>query len=186
MDLGALTQPHYADTDGRLRNWAFGFVHSNPTDTLSLLKDLCAGPLLSLHYQARDDEGTWSPVQTLNQGWGSCRDFAVLFVDAARHLGFGARVISGYLYDPDLVLRGNAGAGSTHAWAEIFVPGAGWVTFDPTNQSVGGHNLVPVAVARSIDQAMPVSGSHSGAADQVVEMKVEVEIRPVQDSAVST
>ena len=110
-------------------------------------------------YQSREDEGTQSPIQTLDRGWGSCRDFAVLFVEAARSLGFGARIVSGYLYQPDQNIVGSAGAGSTHAWAEVFVPGAGWITFDPTNRSVGGFNLIPVAVARDIRQAMPVAGS---------------------------
>jgi transglutaminase-like putative cysteine protease len=178
-DLAALTVPVYPDPARRLRDWARGFVRSDPTDTLALLKDLCAGLLFALQYQIRDDEGAMAPLQTLDQGWGSCRDFAVLFVEAARHLGFGARIISGYLHDPDALLHGNAGTGSTHAWAEVFVPGAGWITFDPTNQSVGGFNLVPVAVARDIQQAMPVSGTHSGTADQLAEMDVVVEIKPV-------
>ena len=108
-------------------------------------------------YQSRDDEGTQSPTQTLDRGWGSCRDFAVLFVEAARSLGFGARIVSGYLYQPDQSSVGSRGAGSTHAWAEVYVPGAGWITFDPTNRSVGGFNLIPVAVARDIRQAMPVA-----------------------------
>ena len=86
----------------------------------------------------------------------------MLFVEAARSLGFGARIVSGYLYNPDQSSVGSAGAGSTHAWAEVYVPGAGWITFDPTNRSVGGFNLIPVAVARDIRQAMPVSGSFVG------------------------
>ena len=94
--------------------------------------------------------GTQSPIQTLDRRWGSCRDFAVLFVEAARSLGFGARIVSGDLYQPDQNGVGSAGAGSTDAWAEIFIPGAGWITFDPTNRSVGGFNLIPVAVARDI------------------------------------
>ena len=117
-----------------MRGWAQAFVRGNPTDTLSLLKDLSAGVSNPINYQSREDEGTQSPVQTLNRGWGSCRDFAVLFVEAARSLGFGARIVSGYLYNPDQDLVGLGGAGSTHAWAEVYVPGAGWITFDPTNR----------------------------------------------------
>ena len=89
-------------------------------------------------YQSREDEGTQSPIQTLDRGWGSCRDFAVLFVEAARSLGFGARIVSGYLYHPHPAMVQLGDAGSTHAWAEVYVPGAGWITFDPTNRSVGG------------------------------------------------
>ena len=91
-----------------------------------------------ISYQSREDEGTQTPIETLDRGFGSCRDFAVLFVEAARTLGFGARLVSGYLFNPDQMLHGLTDAGSTHAWAEVFVPGAGWISFDPTNRSVGG------------------------------------------------
>lgn len=171
-DLGALATQQYPDGDGRLRNWARGFVRSNPTDTLSLLKDLCTGVAERVSYQSREVEGTQSPTQTLQRGWGSCRDFAILFVEATRSLSFGARIVSGYLYDPGQ--NSVSGAGSTHAWAEVFVPGAGWITFDPTNRGVGGFNLVPVAVARDIRQAMPVSGSFVGMTDAFRGMWVEV------------
>ena len=175
-DLGALTIQQYSDPAGRLRDWAHAFVRGNPTDTLSLLKDLSAGISKWVQYQARDDEGTQSPIQTLDRGWGSCRDFAVLFVEAVRCLGFGARNVSGYLYNPDEAIVGSGGAGSTHAWAEVFVPGAGWITFDPTNRSVGGFNLIPVAVARNIRQAIPVAGSFVGMTDAFLGMSVEVAV----------
>jgi transglutaminase-like putative cysteine protease len=157
-----------------LRRWAQGFVRSSPTDTLSLLKDLSAGVAQATRYQSREDEGTQSPSDTLDRGWGSCRDFAVLFVEAARSLGFGARIVSGYLYNPDRQSVGSSGAGSTHAWAEIFVPGAGWISFDPTNRGMGGSNLIPVAVVRDIRQAMPVSGSFVGTTNAFAGMSVEV------------
>lgn len=173
-DLGALTVQQYADPTLRLRGWAQAFVRSNPTDTLALLKDLSAGVSQWIRYQSREDEGTQSPTQTLARGWGSCRDFAVLFVEAARTLGFGARIVSGYLYNPDQSRLGSADAGSTHAWAEVYVPGAGWITFDPTNRNVGGFNLIPVAVARKIQQAMPVAGSFVGMTDAFRGMTVEV------------
>jgi transglutaminase-like putative cysteine protease len=175
-DLGALAIQQYPDPAGRLQSWARAFVRSNPTDTLSLLKDLSIGVSARISYQAREQEGTQWPTQTLERGWGSCRDFAVLFVEAARNLGFGARLVSGYLYNPDQDRAGSAGAGSTHAWAEIYVPGAGWITFDPTNRSVGGLNLIPVAVARDIRQAMPVAGSFVGAPDAFQGMSVEVRV----------
>jgi transglutaminase-like putative cysteine protease len=175
-DLGALALEQYADRGGRLRTWAQGFIRSNPTDTLSLLKDLSLGVAERIGYQSREVEGTQSPTQTLDRGWGSCRDFAVLFGEAARSLGFGARVVSGYLHNPDQNRLGLTGAGSTHAWAEVYVPGAGWITFDPTNRSVGGRNLIPVAVARDIRQAMPVAGSFVGMTDAFQGMEVEVSV----------
>ncbi|HVL78710.1 MAG TPA: transglutaminase family protein [Sphingomicrobium sp.] len=173
-DLGALAVQQYSDPAGRLRSWAQGFVHAHPTDTLALLKDLSAGVALWTTYQSREYEGTQSPIETLDRGWGSCRDFAVLFVEAARSLGFGARIVSGYLYNPDQDRVGSEAAGSTHAWAEVYVPGAGWITFDPTNRSVGGYNLIPVAVARDLRQAMPIAGSFVGMSDAFQEMRVEV------------
>jgi transglutaminase-like putative cysteine protease len=175
-DLGALTILQHPDPAGRLRSWARGFIRSNPTDTLSLLKDLSFGVAQRVSYQSRDFEGTQSPTQTLDFGWGSCRDFAVLFGEAARSLGFGARVVSGYLHNPNQDRVGSTGAGSTHAWAEVYVPGAGWITFDPTNRSFGGINLIPVAVARDIRQAMPVSGSFVGMTDAFMGMAVEVSV----------
>lgn len=98
----------------------------------------------------------------------------MLFAEAARKLGFGTRVVSGYLHDPNHDLLGSVDAGSTHAWAEVFVPGAGWITFDPTNRSVGGRNLIPVAVARDISQCTPVSGSFLGSTDSFLSMDVKV------------
>ncbi|MBN4098377.1 MULTISPECIES: transglutaminase family protein [Methylobacterium] len=174
-DLGALTMRQYPD-GGRLQSWAQGFVAGCPTDTLSLLKDINAGVGSGITYHAREDAGTQTPDQTLSSGQGSCRDLATLFVEAVRSLGFGARIVSGYLHDPTRSLLGSADAGSTHAWAEVYLPGAGWVTFDPTNRGVGGANLMPVAVARDIRQAMPVTGSFIGPADAFRDMAVSVAV----------
>jgi hypothetical protein len=121
-DLGALAIEQYSNQAGRLRIWARGFIRSNPTDTLSLLKDLSLGVAQRISYQSREVEGTQSPTQTLDRGWGSCRDFAVLFVEAARSLGFGARVVSGYLHNPNQDRAGSTGAGSTHAWVGSLCP----------------------------------------------------------------
>ena len=177
-DLGALTIPHDRDPSGRLETWARGFVRGATTDTLALLKDLSAGLPHWINYQSLDDEGTQTAVETLDRGWGSCRDFAVLFVEAARSLGFGARIVSGYLFDPAQTQQGLSGAGSTHAWAEVFVSGAGWIPFDPTHRSVGGSNLIPVAVVRDIQQGMPVSGSFVGPSNAYAGMLVEVTVTP--------
>lgn len=175
-DLGALRLQSYLDSNGTLRDWAQSFVTSGSGDTLTLLKDISAGVAAQIVYEVREDEGAQTPEQTLGRLTGSCRDFAVLFVDAVRSLGFGARIVSGYLYDSDQTAIGSAGSGSTHAWAEVYVPGAGWITFDPTNRSVGGFNLVPVAVARNIHQTMPVTGSFIGEPSAFKNMNVQVEV----------
>ena len=185
IDLAALTIQQYPDSTAQVRDWSRAFVRGNPTDTLALLKDLSLGVAGSIQYQSRDDEGTQSPAETLNRGLGSCRDFAVLFVEAARGLGFGGRIVSGYLYNPNPTTVPSADAGSTHAWAEIYVPGAGWITFDPTNRGVGGLNLIPVAVARDIRQVVPVAGSFVGATNDFLGMSVEVSVTPPLIAATS-
>lgn len=174
--LGNLTVLQYPRGSPSLRDWAQGFVAGYPTDTLSLLKDINAGVGSAIAYQVREDEGTQSPSETLFLRMGSCRDLATLLVEAVRSLGFGARVVSGYLHDPSRTLLGSAVAGATHAWAEIFLPGAGWITFDPTTRSVGGANLIPVAVARDIRLAMPLVGSFTGPADALLDMSVQVSV----------
>jgi transglutaminase-like putative cysteine protease len=174
-DLGALLSPQYGDTMGRLSGWAASLVRSNPTDTLALLKDLNDSVSAAVSYQAREQEGTQSPSHTLNTGCGSCRDMAILFVEAARILGFGARFVSGYIFHPNEP----PGSGTTHAWAEAFVPGAGWITFDPTHRQLGGHNLIPVAVARDVPQATPVSGSYVGANNDLLRLTVAARVTQV-------
>ena len=171
-DLGSLTRQQYPDPDRRLATWARAFVRGDQTDPLALLKDLSAGVSGRIGYQSREDEGTQSPIETLDRGWGSCRRGPL--VEAARSLGFGARLVSGYLFNPNQMLQGSTDVGSTHAWGEVFVSGAGWISFDPTNRSVGGANLIPVAVARDIRQAAPVSGSYAGNSDALESMSVEV------------
>lgn len=175
-DLGMLSTPQYADPHGRLRTWVQAFVRGPSTDTLALLKDIGAGVSAWISYQSRDMEGTQTPIETLDRGWGSCRDFAVLFAEAVRTLGFGARIVSGYLHDPSRTAIGSFGGGSTHAWAEVYVPGAGWITFDPTNRSFGGADLIPVAVVRDIRNAVPVSGSFQGVPDDLLGMTVDVAV----------
>ena len=176
VDLGALAQPQYYDPANRLSEWASAFVCGSQTDTLALLKDLVAGTAAQIRYQSREEEGTQTPRQTLDRGWGSCRDFAVLFAEAARSLGFGARLVSGYLYNPAQPLQ--VDGGSTHAWTEIYLPGPGWITFDPTHRALGGFNLIPIAVGRSIEQAMPVVGTFFGMTDAYLGMSVDVEVAP--------
>lgn len=176
-DLGALALPQYADTAGRLRTWVGGFVMQSSTDTLSLLKDISNGVSQQIAYQSREDMGTQGPLETLDRGWGSCRDFAVLFAEAVRTLGLGARIVSGYLFDPMQGLVGSAGQGSTHAWVEVFVPGAGWISFDPTNCAMGAANLIPVAVARHIMQVAPVTGSFVTLQGDLAQMDVEISVQ---------
>lgn len=176
-DLGALCRPQWTDPDRRLARWTADFVAGRPTDTLALLGDINAGISAWVFYQSRDDEGTQTPLETLDRGWGSCRDLAVLLMEAVRHLGFGARIVSGYHagHIPGVPLGTPA---ATHAWVEIFVPGPGWIAFDPTNRTVGDADLLPIARARSIHQVVPVAGSFTGVPNDFLGLDVAVTVRP--------
>jgi transglutaminase-like putative cysteine protease len=178
IDLGRMLERHHPDPADRLGAWARGFIRSNPTDTLALLADLNNGVTAWISYQSRETEGTQTPVETLNRGWGSCRDLAVLLIEAARSLGFGARIVTGYLYNPatDGEAAAATGAGTTHAWADIYLPGAGWIAYDPTNRTIGGSDLIRVAVTRDISQAVPIAGSFVGATNDYLGMTVDVSV----------
>ncbi|MDE1568455.1 transglutaminase family protein [Aquabacter sp. P-9] len=177
-DLGHLTSLHAPDPDGRLMAFAQSFVAGPGTDTLALLSDLNAGIAKRLRYVIRTLESAQAPLETLDLGFGSCRDYAVLFAEAARRLGFGVRLVSGYLFTPNRIPFGPQDQGATHAWAEVFLPGAGWVAFDPTNSTVAGGDLIPVAVARTMDLATPVSGTYLGNNNVFQGMDVEVTVTP--------
>ncbi|WP_454886667.1 transglutaminase family protein [Sphingomonas oryzagri] len=175
VDLGALAQPDWLTPGANaVGAWARAFVLGLQTDTLSLLKDMNAGILSTIAYRVRDEEGTQSPAETLQLGSGSCRDIAALFIEGVRHLGMGARAVSGYLVDREQPAED---PGSTHAWAQVYLPGAGWITFDPTHRRVGSGYLVPVGFARLNRQIMPVTGGYLGAPDAFVSMEVTVRSR---------
>ena len=176
VDLAALLTVD--PMDNSVGAWARGFVAGDRTDTLSLLKDINAGMLDAIAYRVRDEEGTQSAAATLALRSGSCRDIAALFIDVVRRLGFGARAVSGYLSDPSMQ---NDGGGSTHAWAEVFLPEAGSIAFDPTHRRVGAGHLIPVAIARCNGQIMPVTGGYLGTADDFVSMDVQVRVAPGTD-----
>ena len=138
---------------------------------------MTAGNSESFSYSRRTDPGTQLPVQTLALRRGTCRDFALLMIEACRSLGFAARFVTGYIYVParDIgpTLRGG---GATHAWVQVFLPGAGWVEFDPTNGIVGNRDLIRVGVARDPKQAVPLWGSYDGSASDFESMSVQVNV----------
>jgi transglutaminase-like putative cysteine protease len=129
-----------------------------PVQTYALLARLCTGIYQSLTYQIREEPGVQSADETLMRGVGSCRDFANLFIEAANYLGLAARFVSGYLHAPFEDGR----SGSTHAWAEIYLPGAGWKGFDPTSGEIAGSGHIAVAVARLPEVVSPVTGAFFG------------------------
>ena len=187
FDLEHYLRPHYDDPEGKLTAWARQFIRTDgPTGTRDLLVQMNQHIRDELTYIARDEEGTQSPLITLARGSGSCRDFALLMMEAARRLGVATRFVSGYLYDPSLDEASDeagdsavVGAGSTHAWLQAYLPGAGWVPFDPTNNLLGGYHLVRVGVSRDPKQAAPISGSWYGEPDAYVGLDVVVRVKRI-------
>jgi len=177
-DLGRLLERHYPDPQALVEDWAKAFVTETPTPTYNLLSNMNFAIKRDFAYSARDEEGTLTPIETLQNKGGSCRDLALLFIEAVRTLGFGARFVTGYLYDPKLDgAEGDMqGAGATHAWADVYLPGAGWVEYDPTNGLIAGENLIRVAVTRDASQAVPIGGSYTGAPEDFLGMTVDVSV----------
>ncbi|MEJ7688200.1 MAG: transglutaminase family protein [Variovorax sp.] len=183
LDLEHYLRPHHDDADGTLIRWAHQFLHTEkPNSTREVLTRMNAHIGQSLTYTARDEEGTQSPLATLALGSGSCRDYALLMMEAARRLGVATRFVSGYIYDAALdtgiAAAGETvtGAGSTHAWLHAYLPGAGWVAFDPTNNLMGGGQLIRVGVARDPSQAAPISGSWFGKPEAYEGLEATVQV----------
>jgi transglutaminase-like putative cysteine protease len=184
-DLGRLLEPHYPDQNGILDAWSKSFAIDRPVGTLELLGRMNGAMRKQFDYSAREEEGTQTPIETLERKRGTCRDYALLLIEGARVLGFGARFVSGYLYDPALDGGGPGvqGAGATHAWVEIYLPGAGWVEYDPTNGLIAAESLVRVAVARDPSQAVPVSGTFEGEPGDFLGLEVEVTVTAKAEEA---
>ena len=174
-DLAATIRPHYPDPD--VEKWARRFVPAGRRRrTGHLLMTLCYAIHEGFAYSRRVEPGTQPPRLTLQLGRGTCRDFALLMMEAVRTLGLAARFVTGYVYVPDRDGAPMLGGGATHAWCQVYLPGAGWVEFDPTNGIVGNHDLIRVAVARDPRQAVPLSGSYRGRATDFAGMSVQVNV----------
>jgi transglutaminase-like putative cysteine protease len=160
-------------------DWARRFLAaSGETETGHLLMTMTQAIRESFRYIARYEPGTQRPSETLTRGAGTCRDFAQLMIEAVRSLGFAARFVTGYLYSPLRELR-NRGGGATHAWCQVYLPGAGWVEFDPTNAIIGTRDLIRVGVAREPGQAKPVAGTFMGPRSAYLGMDVSVSVSRV-------
>jgi|SRR5579862_451711 len=176
-DLLRSIERQYIDPYRAVDRWAFQFLQRRgSTGTRELLAAMTQAIKERFTYVAREEHGTQDPVVTLQLGSGSCRDFALLMMEAVRSLGLAARFVSGYLYVPDKDVPGRVGGGSTHAWLEVYLPGAGWVEFDPTNGIVGNRDLIRVAVVRDPRQAVPLSGSWTGVPSDLLGMSVAVSV----------
>jgi transglutaminase-like putative cysteine protease len=176
-DLLRSIERQYLDPEHEVDRWARQFLRQDGrTETTELLAAMTYAIKQNLTYVSRDESGIQDPVRTLRLGSGSCRDFAVLMMEAVRSLGLAAHFVSGYLYVPENRHRTRVGGGATHAWLRVYLPGAGWVEFDPTNGIVGSHDLIRVAVVRDPRQAVPVSGTWTGFPSDALGMTVEVEV----------
>jgi len=164
-----------------LDRWAAKFLRQDGSaDTRELLVDLTRTINQNFKHVARHEKGTQNPIKTLKLGSGSCRDLAVLMIEALRSLGVAARFGSGYLNleddDDDRITGGN-----THAWVQVYVPGPGWVDFDPSSGMVGNRNLVRVAVVREPREAIPLQGTWIGTASDHLAMNVAVKVITAAD-----
>lgn len=172
-DLTPFEQSVYPDDRPALQAWlaALGLLQ-RPIGTFALLSALNCEIANHFAYQMREEEGVQSPARTLNLKSGSCRDFAALFIEASRYMGLASRFVSGYLHMPDNEM-GNA---TTHAWAEVYLPGPGWKGFDPTSGLIIGNHHIPVAVARHPEAIPPVSGSFIGPRGSLPLLTVSVRV----------
>lgn len=174
-DLAQSISPKYADPDHILETWALGFLsRSGQSVTIAVLTEMTHAVRAQFTYRHRHEHGTQHPLDTLATRSGTCRDFALLMIEALRRLGIAARFVSGYLFIPGG--KEHLGGGSTHAWVQAYLPGAGWVEFDPTNGIVGNRDLIRVAVARDPFQAIPLHGSFYGRADDHLGMNVSIRV----------
>ncbi len=180
LDLVRGLAPRYPSHDVAV--WVAPFVGAGVTETVMLLRSITAAIKQGFRYKQRWEKGIQSPSETLQHRRGSCRDFAVFMIEVARHLGLAARFVSGYIFAPNAESPDIEGGGSTHAWMQVYLPGAGWVDFDPTNDIIGNRNLIRVAVAWDAEQVVPLWGTFIGAPDSFLGMDVSVDVR---DGAVS-
>ncbi len=183
-DLQLASKRHHPD-GGEIEAWARRFLNPlGTTDTGTLLMTMTHAIKESFKYLRRTNPGTQSPQQTLATRQGTCRDFALLMMEAVRSLGLAARFVTGYIYVPSRDGHINLGGGSTHAWCQVYLPGAGWVEFDPTNGIVGSRDLVRVGVARQPRQALPLSGTYIGRRDDPMGMSVQVNVTSEAEQSV--
>jgi transglutaminase-like putative cysteine protease len=176
-DLVQFITPQYGDPDGELSAWARGFLdEQGMTPTFNILSGITHGIREAFSYRKRHEHGTQHPLDTLQTGSGTCRDYALFMIEALRRLGIAARFVSGYLFIPGDRAHGYVGGGSTHAWVQVYLPSAGWIEFDPTNGIIGTRDLVRVAVARDPRQAIPLHGTYVGSADAFIGMDVSINV----------
>ena len=178
-DLAPYMQTMFAKDDNSVRSWSEQFWKPDRIlPTFELLETMNRAIPSNFRYCMREAPGVQRPSETLALGSGSCRDFATLFMEACRHIGLAARFVSGYLYAPLLP----AAQGATHAWSEVYLPGAGWRGFDSTLGELVRGDHIAVAVSRHPEYVPPISGSYEGLSDPPPSMAVEVAVSLIDEA----
>lgn len=149
-------QPGTDDT--LLRHWLALHLATPPSDTIQLLGALNSAVRNFLSYNRRDEPGIQTPSETLALCRGSCRDYAVFFIALCRSLGLAARFVSGYLHEPPPPGTINPAPPTTHAWAEVYLPGGGWRGLDPTRGIFCDDSYVAVAHSAVAESVNPIQG----------------------------
>ncbi|GAB5506846.1 MAG: transglutaminase family protein [Rhizobiaceae bacterium] len=183
IDLAPYLKLEHPQEAPAVDGWLRSILPEPSGDSLHVLDALSTAIHSTFRYARREAEGVQTPAETIGLGSGTCRDFALLFMETSRRLGFAARFVTGYLHDETAGQNSGedmAGGGATHAWADIFVPGAGWVEFDPTNRIIASRNLIRVAATRSPSQALPVSGTFADVGAKQLHLNVAVSVRRVE------
>lgn len=157
---------------------AFARAHAAEGDQEASARALMEAIYTSCAYEAGSTDISTTAEAVLEGRRGVCQDFAHLMIALCRSLGRPARYVSGYLYDPALPPEQIL---ASHAWAEVFLAGRGWLGLDPTHNSATGEHYVRVAVGRDYADAAPIRGIYQGGARET--LAVRVRIRPAEEPA---
>ena len=172
------------DVDPVVLEWVRRHMGQADEPAMDFLTRLTQSIHAEFAYGERYAPGVQTPGETISRGAGTCRDFAWLMIEALRRLGYATRFVTGYLYSARLDTPqsdgGHRGAGATHAWCDVFLPGLGWMEFDPTNGLVESPDLIRVGATRTPEEAAPISGGIIGD-PRGCEMSVSVEVHMIDE-----